>query len=34
MDWKNVGNYFKGAVTTEKDAEGNSTGQIKNPELL
>lgn len=34
MDWKNVGNYFKGAVTTEKDAEGKSTGQIKNPELL
>lgn len=34
MDWKNIGNYFKGAVTTEKDAEGKSTGQIKNPELL
>lgn len=34
MNWKNIGNYFKGAVTTEKDAEGNSTGQIKSPELL
>lgn len=34
MNWKNVGEYFKGAVTTEKDADGKSTGQIKNPELL